>query len=154
MMVTRPKLAAAAVTAVAALALTGCSGGDSDRAGTAIDATPVAATGSLEHLARRGGLRARTSRSTPTSSVRPRVQKSPYGKFLLATFATDRGQREWINGAKDYGGFYLVGRKWIAVGDQKVIAKLRGQLGGTIEDGADHHAGGGGEPGHSAGHQG
>ena len=44
------------------------------------------------------------------------------GKFVLATFATDRGQREWLNGAKDYGGYYLVGRKWVAVGEQKTVS--------------------------------
>jgi hypothetical protein len=153
MMVTRRKLVAAAVTAMAALALTGCSGGDSDQADTSIDATPVAATGSLEHLASEAGC-------TPIMQIdadelrQAACKTTTYGKFLLLTYATDRGQREWINGAKDYGGFYLLGRKWTAVGDQKVIAKLQTKLGGTTEVGADHHAGGGGEASHSAGHEG
>ena len=56
---------------------------------------------------------------------------------MLATFATDRGQREWINEANDYGGSYLVGRKWVAVGDAKVVTALRGRLGG---DGGDRLA--------------
>ncbi|MDX3458380.1 hypothetical protein PV396_41695 [Streptomyces sp. ME02-8801-2C] len=153
MMVTRPKLAAAAVTAVAALALTGCSGGDSDRAGAEIDATPVAATGSLEHIASEAGCEPVIQ--IDADELRQAACKtSTYGKFLLLTYATDRGQREWINGAKDYGGFYLLGRKWTAVGDQKVIAKLQGKLGGTTEVGADHHAGAGAEASHSAGHEG
>ncbi|MET7678451.1 hypothetical protein ABZX94_27225, partial [Streptomyces seoulensis] len=69
------------------------------------------------------------------------------GKFVLATFATDRGQREWINDAKDYGGHYLVGRKWVAVGDDGVVNALRGTLGGEVEAGADHS-------GHGASHSG
>jgi hypothetical protein len=79
------------------------------------------------------------------------------GKYVLVTFATDRGLREWINGAKDYGGSYLVGRKWVAVGDPKVTEALRGRLGGTVETGSSHHSGGsddgGGDEGHS-GHDG
>jgi hypothetical protein len=65
--------------------------------------------------------------------------KDADGKFILATFATDRGQREWINGAKDYGGHFLVGRKWVAVGDTtKTVTVLRKTLGGDIEEGTDH----------------
>jgi hypothetical protein len=63
------------------------------------------------------------------------------GRFILATFATDRGQREWIEGAKDYGGYYLVGRKWIVVGETRTVtAVLRTKLGGTLEEGTDHSA--------------
>ncbi len=153
MMVTRPKLAAGAVTAVALLALTGCSGGDSDSAATAIDATPVAATGSLEQLASRAGCK--PIMQIDADELRQAACKTTaYGKFLLLTYATDRGQRDWINGAKDYGGFYLLGRKWTAIGDQKMIAKLQTKLGGTTEVGTDHHASGGGEASHSAGHDG
>ncbi|WP_055525171.1 hypothetical protein [Streptomyces graminilatus] len=153
MMVTRPKLAAAAVTAVAALALTGCSGGGGDRAATQIDAVPVAATGSLEQLASKVGCE--PIMQIDADELRQAACKTTtYGKFLLLTYATDRGQREWIDGAKDYGGFYLLGRKWTVVGSQKGIAKLQTKLGGTTEVGADHHAGGGGGASHSAGHGG
>ena len=57
---------------------------------------------------------------------------------MLATFATDRGQREWIDEAKDYGGVYLVGRKWVAVGGPPVVTALHGRLGGSVETGAMH----------------
>lgn len=72
---------------------------------------------------------------TDADEIRQAICKNPDGKFILATFATDRGQREWINGAKDYGGFYLVGRKWVAVGHEDVVASLRGRAG--------RHVGGG-----------
>ncbi|MER6185174.1 hypothetical protein [Streptomyces sp. NPDC001652] len=132
MRLTRSMLAVAA----AALVLTGCgSGGDDDKA-----AVPETATGSLEHLAAEVGC-------DPTIQIdadeirQASCRKSEAdGKFILATFATDRGQREWINGAKDYGGHYLVGRKWIAVGETKTVTTLRATLGGDIEEGQDHTA--------------
>ena len=84
---------------------------------------------------------------TDADEIRQGVCKISDGKFILATFATDRGQREWLNEAKDYGGYYLVGAKWVAVADQKMVTTLRGRLGGTMEEGTSHHAGssGGGE---------
>ncbi|MEU5885285.1 hypothetical protein ABZ835_00370 [Streptomyces sp. NPDC047461] len=132
MRLTRSMLAVAA----AALVLTGCgSGGDDDKA-----AVPETATGSLEHLAAEVGC-------DPTIQIdadeirQASCRKSDAdGKFILATFATDRGQREWINGAKDYGGHYLVGRKWIAVGETRTVTTLRATLGGDLEEGQDHTA--------------
>ena len=94
------------------------------------------ATGSLEHIASEAGCN--PDLQTDADEIRQATCKNTDGKFILATFATDRGQREWINGAKDYGGFYLVGRKWVAVGEQKMVTALRGQLGGTMEVGTDH----------------
>ncbi|MGW2820315.1 hypothetical protein ACWC24_04820 [Streptomyces sp. NPDC001443] len=131
MNVTRPMLAAAA--AVAALVLAGC--------GTATDtkaAVPVTATGSLEHLA--AEVKCTPDMQTDADEIRQAVCKVAAGKFILATFATDRGQREWINSAKDYGGHYLVGRKWVAVGENSTVAALRSTLGGDIEQGVDHGA--------------
>ncbi|MEV5269457.1 hypothetical protein AB0K70_30035, partial [Streptomyces werraensis] len=56
----------------------------------------------------------------------------------LATFSTDRGQAEWLNTAKDYGGYYLVGRKWVAVGEERTVEALRTELGGDLEEGSEH----------------
>ncbi|MFD8423679.1 hypothetical protein [Streptomyces sp. NPDC059466] len=140
MRLTREKFAAGA--AVALLALTGCGGSDDGgtKAGTA-DRVPATATGSLEDLA--AEVKCRPDIQTDADEIRQGVCKVDAGKFILATFATDRGQREWLNGAKDYGGSYLVGAKWVAVGDQKMVTSLRGRLGGTLEEGASHgaHAG-------------
>jgi hypothetical protein len=128
----------AATAAAAVLVLAGCGSGDGDGDKAAV---PETASGSLEHLAAEVGC-------TPTIQIdadelrQGSCRKSDAdGKFLLATFATDRGQREWIDGAKDYGGHYLVGRKWVAVGEtEKVTATLRRTLGGDIEEGQDHTA--------------
>ncbi|MFJ8105510.1 hypothetical protein [Streptomyces sp. NPDC096132] len=133
MKVTRPMLAAAAVAA--ALVLTGCGGSEGD---TKAAAVPSAATGSLEHLA--AEVKCTPDMQTDADEIRQAICKNADGKFILATFATDRGQREWINGAKDYGGHYLVGRKWVAVGETSTVNALRKTLGGDIEEGTDHSA--------------
>jgi len=146
MRLTRQKLATAG--AVAVLALSGC-GSDSGSGG---DEVPKTATGSLEHLA--AEVKCKPNIQTDADTVRQAICKTGDGKFVLATFSTDRGQREWINSAKPYGGHFLVGigAKWVAVGDTKVVNALRGQLGGTREEGASHHSGssgGGGNESHS-----
>ncbi|WP_217211734.1 hypothetical protein [Streptomyces sp. AC550_RSS872] len=141
MKVTRPMLVAAAAAAVFALA--GCgSGGDGEAA------VPKTATGSLEHLAAEA--KCEPNMQTDADEIRQAICKTGKEKYILVTFATDRGQREWINSAKDYGGYYLVGRKWVAVGHEDVVTSLRGELGGDIEIGTDHS---GHSDEHSASHE-
>ncbi|MGW6911812.1 hypothetical protein [Streptomyces sp. NPDC054940] len=129
MKVTRPMLAAAG--AVAVFALAGCGSGDGDKA-----AVPETATGSLEHLA--AEVKCKPNMQTDADEIRQALCKNTAGKFVLATFATDRGQAEWLSGAKDYGGYYLVGRKWVAVGQEKTVTTLQTTLGGTMEEGSAH----------------
>jgi hypothetical protein len=131
MKVTRPMLAmAGAVAALAALA--GCGSGTQEAK------VPATASGSLEHLA--AEVKCDPNMQTDADTIRQAICKKGKEKYVIATFATDRGQREWINTAKDYGGYYLVGRKWVAVGHEDVVAQLRDTLGGTLEQGTDHSA--------------
>jgi hypothetical protein len=117
--------------AVAALALAGCgTGGDGE------DQVPPTATGSLEHLAAEA--KCEPNMQTDADTIRQALCEKGEEKYVLATFATDRGQREWLNTAKDYGGYYLVGRKWVAVGEERTVTALRGTLGGTMEEGSEH----------------
>ncbi|MFC4468327.1 hypothetical protein ACFPH6_27940 [Streptomyces xiangluensis] len=145
MRLTRQKLAAAG--AVAVLALSGCGsddGGDSA-------SVPETATGSLESLAAEA--KCKPNIQTDADTIRQAICKKGAEKYVLATFATDRGQREWLNGAKDYGGYYLVGRKWVAIGEEKTVTALRGTLGGTMEEGSEHmNPGGSHNSGNSGGH--
>ncbi|MFE9168276.1 hypothetical protein ACFYNZ_01915 [Streptomyces kebangsaanensis] len=134
MRVTRPMLAVAGAAAV--LALAGCGSGSGGEA-----KVPPTATGSLESLA--AEVECEPDMQTDADTIRQAICTNATGKFVLATFSTDRGQREWMNDAKDYGGFYLVGRKWVAVGDNSVVTALRGTLGGDVEVGTDHSAHGG-----------
>ncbi|MER6425552.1 hypothetical protein [Streptomyces sp. NPDC001137] len=133
MRLTRPMLAVAG-GAAAVLALAGCGTGNSDAAAK----VPTAATGSLESLAAK--VKCKPDMQIDSDEVRQAICKTSDGKYVFATFATDRGQREWINGAKDYGGFYLVGRKWVAVGEDKVVKALQHTLGGAEEIGTNHSA--------------
>lgn len=128
------------------------SGDDGDKATKA----PKTATGSLEQLAAKA--ECEPNIQTDAAELRQANCTTDDGRYVLATFATDRGQREWINEANDYGGSYLVGRKWVAVGEAKVVTALRGRLGGTVETASQqHHSGssggsGGSEGGHSGHH--
>ncbi|WP_367323700.1 hypothetical protein [Streptomyces sp. HUAS ZL42] len=142
MKVTRPMLAAAGAAAVLVLAGCGSDGGTK--------ALPETATGSLEHLA--AEVKCTPDMQTDADEIRQAVCKNSDGKFILATFATDRGQREWINGAKDYGGHYLVGRKWVAVGEDNTVTALQKTLGGDIEEGTDHSSHGASESATHSGH--
>lgn len=147
MKLTRPTFAAVAVAA--ALTLTGCGSGEKTAA------LPTVATGSLEQLATK--VKCDPTMQTDADELRQAICKTAAGKFILLTFATDRGQREWINGAKDYGGHYLVGRKWVAVGEEtNTVSTLRKTLGGDIEEGVDHsaHESGGGSASASPTHSG
>ncbi|MEU3757476.1 hypothetical protein [Streptomyces albogriseolus] len=129
MRVTRPKLAL--TCAVAALALAGCGSG-----GHGGPEVPPTATGSLEKLAAEA--KCDPDMQTDADTIRQALCEKGGEKYVLATFATDRGQREWLNTAKDYGGYYLVGRKWVAVGEEGTVEALRSTLGGDLEEGSEH----------------
>ncbi|MGJ7016493.1 hypothetical protein J2Z78_001997 [Streptomyces griseorubens] len=126
---TRPKLAL--TCAVAALALAGCGSG-----GHGEHAVPPTATGSLEKLAAEA--KCDPDMQTDADTIRQALCGKGDEKYVLATFSTDRGQREWLNTAKDYGGYYLVGRKWVAVGEERTVEALRATLGGDLEEGSEH----------------
>lgn len=106
---------------------------------------PPTATGSLEKLA--AEVKCDPDMQTDADTIRQALCKKGGEKFVLATFSTDRGQAEWLDTAKDYGGHYLVGRKWVAVGGAETVQELRGTLGGDLEEGTQHggasHDGGG-----------
>ncbi|WP_406727899.1 hypothetical protein WJ438_29390 [Streptomyces sp. GD-15H] len=148
MRLTRPMLALTG--AVAVLALAGCGSGGAG--GDGKSEVPETATGSLEHLAAEA--KCEPDMQTDADTIRQAICKTGKEQYVLATFATDRGQREWINTAKDYGGFYLVGRKWVAVGEESVLDGLRGRLGGDVEEGIDHSSMDHGGGAHASGHAG
>lgn len=138
----RPRLA---LVVLALALLSGC-GANDDKAPKTPE-TPETATGSLEQLAERAECDPNVQ--TDAEELRQANCKTGDGRYILTTFATDRGLREWINEANDYGGSYLVGRKWVASGDAKVVETLRGRLGGTVETAPAHHSGSDGGDGGS-----
>ncbi|MFI7286451.1 hypothetical protein ACIBRY_07305 [Streptomyces anulatus] len=145
---------AAAVVLAGFLLLTGCGmePSDDDGGGRERPTPKPAATGTLEQLAEKAGCDPNVQ--TDAAELRQANCTTDEGRYVLTTFATDRGQREWINEAKDYGGSYLVGRQWVAVGDPDVVAALRGRLGGTVETASPHHSGDSGGGGSEGGHSG
>ncbi|WP_372347262.1 hypothetical protein [Streptomyces sp. KL116D] len=136
------KLLVAGVVALAAA--TGCTAHGDGRPAPKI---PRTASGSLEQLAHRAGC-AKPDVQTDADELRQANCGSGRSRWVLATFATDRGQAEWLDAADDYGGTYLVGRRWIAVGPDRVVTELRGRLGGTVERSSSHHSGSSGGGGH------
>ncbi|MET9495492.1 hypothetical protein [Streptomyces sp. NPDC006552] len=115
-------------------------------------AVPRTASGSLEQLARTAGCR--PDIQTDAAELRQADCGTGDGRYVLATFATDRGQAEWLDAADDYGGTYLVGRGWIAVGADRTVTQLRGRLGGTVERSSSHHSGRSGGGGREEGPEG
>jgi hypothetical protein len=73
--------------------------------------------------------------------LRQGVCQTPSGHYTLVTFATDQGQNAWLDEAKKWGGAYLVGPRWVAVGTLANLAPLKSRLGGAIQpgDSHDHH---------------
>lgn len=138
------KLLVAGVVVVAAAA--GCT---TDRGHDEGPRIPRTATGSLEQLAHEAGCR--PDIQTNAQELRQANCGAGASRWVLATFATDRGQAEWLDAADDYGGTYLIGRKWIAVGTDRVVTRLRGRLGGTVERSSSHHSGSSGGGGHEEG---
>ncbi|QNP62988.1 hypothetical protein [Streptomyces genisteinicus] len=151
--------AARTVLAVALIVVaTACSAGERDHgrvAGTATaPASPRAVSGSLEDIARKADCEPNIQ--TDAAELRQANCATADGRYVLATFATEDGRRAWLDEADDYGGTYLVGGTWVAVGDEKVVAALRGRLGGSVRTGTDHgsHPGGGTPGGGHADHDG
>ncbi|MDH2388703.1 hypothetical protein QCN29_07865 [Streptomyces sp. HNM0663] len=143
----RTALAVVALSLAVACTTNGDAEGRGDGGGK--PAPPKEATGSLEQIAAQADCEPNIQ--TDAAELRQANCTTGDGRYVLATFATDRGQREWINEAKNYGGTYLVGRKWVAVGDAEVLAALRGRLGGTVETASPHHQGSSGDDGGSEG---
>ncbi|MEU7579196.1 hypothetical protein AB0B50_16520 [Streptomyces sp. NPDC041068] len=111
------------------------------------DDTPRTASGSLEQLAAKA--RCRPDIQTDAAELRQATCVGGARNYILVTFTNARGQAEWLDEANDYGGTYLVGGSWIAVGGADDIAALRDRLGGTVVDAAGRH--GGGHHGHRMG---
>ncbi|AZM57562.1 hypothetical protein DMA15_09960 [Streptomyces sp. WAC 01529] len=103
------------------------------------DGAPGTASGSLEQLAARAKCRADIQ--TDAADLRQATCENGPRRYVLVTFANARGQAEWLDEADDYGGTYLVGGSWVAVGARADISALRERLGGTVVDAAGRHGG-------------
>lgn len=148
----RPRHALAALAAVCATLLSaGCSGASA--------AHPAAGHGSAHPAAKAGSASGAPSPGTPSTTIEEiaaaigcaaevSVQaeelrqggcESTQGPFRIATFAAEQGMRSWLTEAQAYGGLYLVGDRWVVTAQSaEALGGLRGRIGGSLENGADH----------------
>ncbi|WP_432096941.1 hypothetical protein [Streptomyces sp. bgisy100] len=128
---------ASAVVTGALLLTAGCGSGEQK------EKTPKTATGTVEQLAKK--VTCKPDMQIDAKELRQGLCKSKKARYVLTTFATNKGQMDWLGEAQNYGGSYLVGPKWVAVGEPKTLGKLRGKLGGEVETAPSHggsHGGG------------
>jgi hypothetical protein len=72
------------------------------------------------------------------TELRQAVCQAPKGRYTVATFTTDKGQRDWLDEAQAYGGTYLVGPRWVVIAEPALLEDLQGGVGGAIEA-TQHH---------------
>lgn len=154
-----PRLAAvsAATLLGGVLLVTGCGSGSDSGSGSGSGSAegsdgkaPETRTGTLEELA--AMTTCKPDVQIDADELRQGVCKIAEGRYVLTTFSTAKGKRAWLNEAKPYGGSYLVGSKWVAVGTPELLGDLRTTLGGEVENGDNHGSGNGEE--HGADHKG
>ncbi|MER5874207.1 hypothetical protein [Streptomyces sp. NPDC002044] len=111
----------------------GPGGGDaSPSAGTA-----AAPTTTIEEIAAAIGCAAEVS--VQAEELRQGGCESAQGPYRIATFAAEQGLRSWLTEAQAYGGLYLVGDRWVVTAQSAdALGGLRGRIGGSLENGADH----------------
>ncbi|MCW2879208.1 MAG: hypothetical protein JWQ95_3308 [Sphaerisporangium sp.] len=104
----------------------------------------------VEEIAARTGC-AEPHMQVDADELRQGVCKTSKGQYSVTTFATERGKQEWLDDALSYGGAYLIGTRWIVLGNtREMLESFRATLGGSVKIGG--HAMPSGEPmppGHS-----
>ncbi|MFC4536131.1 hypothetical protein, partial [Sphaerisporangium dianthi] len=137
----RARWAAPAAAALILCALGGCGG-----AQAASGAPPT-----VEQIAVRTGCTA-PRMQVDAKELRQGMCKTARGQYSVTTFASEKGKQEWLDDALSYGGAYLVGTRWIVLGNTpEMLEPFRATLGGTVRMGG--HTMPSGEPmpqGHTA----
>ncbi|MEO3796780.1 hypothetical protein ABGB14_41840 [Nonomuraea sp. B10E15] len=75
----------------------------------------------------------RPSVQVDASELRQVSCRTGAGRYVVMTFTTRENQDAWYEGARAYGGTYLVGDRWTVVSDPKLLAEPHARLGGRIE---------------------
>ncbi|MFF2041777.1 hypothetical protein ACFVVX_15195 [Kitasatospora sp. NPDC058170] len=79
--------------------------------------------------------------SSETTEITESMCTTEAVQYRILTFSSDDGCRQWLDLAKDYGGTYLTGRKWVvAAWPTEYLVPLRRRLGGVLETGTAHGA--------------
>ncbi|MFG1697137.1 hypothetical protein [Nonomuraea sp. NPDC049309] len=69
---------------------------------------------------------------TKAAELRQGVCKTSVGNYVITSFTTEQGKRDWLDYAQMYGGTYLVGRRWVVTASPAVLETLRKTLGGEV----------------------
>ncbi|MEV8533762.1 hypothetical protein [Streptomyces sp. NPDC051211] len=133
------RAAAVAAGALSATLLYGaCSGtGPASPAGP-VGPAPAARPGPLQEIAEAIGC-------TPAVSVdaeelrQGECATGQGASYRMLTFARPEGRQAWLTEAREYGGTYLVGERWVVTAHpESALPSLRDRLGGTLESGTAH----------------
>lgn len=114
-----------------ALALAGCGSGSGSAA-----KTPTGGPMGLDKIA--GAIGCTASLQTDSADIRQASCTTAKASYVLLTFTTQSGQREWLTDAEPYGGSYLVGTRWVVEAEPELLTPVQKQLGGSVESGTDH----------------
>lgn len=108
------------------------------------EAAPTAERASLRRIGEVVGCEVEVT--VDAAELREGACPAKQGRYRIATFTTDEGQRAWLAQTRMYGGTYLVGNRWVVTAQTpESLAPLRRELGGAIEVGdahSGHHGGG------------
>lgn len=130
--------AALAVTVAVLPVLAACGGGDDGKAADKSEddgSSPVAAVvapAKVEVLAQLTGCEVKIR--TEAEELREGVCRTAAGDYLITTFPEEELKVTWLEAAAIYGGKYLVGPRWAISGKEEVIAPMRDEVGGEIQD--------------------
>lgn len=127
------RLALPALAAASAVLLLGGCSGDGDAAATVSSKPPT-----VEKLASAVGCKAKL-RKGKVEDFRQGICDIGKQRYTMVTFEDNKAKRDYLEFSKAYGGTYLVGSRWIVVGEPpSKLAKVQGKYGGTIEEGDKH----------------
>jgi hypothetical protein len=100
----------------------------------------------VEEIAARTGC-GRPQMQVDAADIRQGVCKTSKGQYSVTTFATEKGKQEWLEDALDYGGAYLIGTRWIVLGNtREMLESFRATLGGSVRMGGHMAPSGGPAP--------
>lgn len=93
--------------------------------------------GGLEKVAATAGCKPEVQQKAG-SGFRQGVCRVQDARYTVMSFTTEADKQTWITEAKQWGGTYLVGPKWVVVATSPTLKTLQEKLGGDISSGYGH----------------
>lgn len=133
----------AAALLLAAVLAAGCSsltGGGDNAAGQ----SKPGIEGGLEKIASTAGCATPELQDKAGAGFRQGVCSVNDARFTVVSFTNEADKQTWLTEAKQWGGVYLVGPKWVVVSTEPTLKGLQDKLGGDIAPGSGHEGANGG----------